>query len=99
MSFYKQQVDDINKKTDIPYPDEKGSDEKEPGGDSSLSTRTIIEIVMGVVIAIAVVIIILFVIRWKRMRKKRASELSAPMTRFLRIKKDWTVQIQSFFVK
>ena len=30
---------------------------------------------MGVVIAIAVVIIVLFIIRWKKMRKKRASEL------------------------
>ena len=75
MTFYKQQVDDINQKTDIPYPDEKGSDEKEPEGESSFSTRTIIEIVMGVVIAIAVVIIVLFIIRWKKMRKKRASEL------------------------
>ena len=75
MSFYKQQVDDINQKTDIPYPDEKGSDEPEPNKKRSLSTRTIIEIVMGAVIVIAVVIIILFIIRWKRTRKKRADEL------------------------
>ena len=75
MSFYKQQVDDINKKTDIPYPDEKGSDEPQPEKKNRISTRLVIEIVMGVVIVISAVIIILFIIRWKRIRKKRAAEL------------------------
>ena len=77
LSFYKKQVDDINKKTDVIYPDEKGNDEPEGGRgkESWLSTRVIIEIIMGVVILISIVIIILFIIRWKRIRKKRAAEL------------------------
>ena len=79
MSFYRQQVTEINNKTDIPYPDEEDSDEQKSDQvpkENGLSVSVIILIVMGVALFIAAVIITGFIIRWKNTRKKRADELT-----------------------
>ena len=81
ISFYKQQVDEINKKTDILDPEETDSEEPkydpyEKKRENKSYVRIIIEIVMGVIILITVTVIIILIIRWKKTRKKRADELS-----------------------
>ena len=82
ISFYKQQVDEINKKTDIIDPELKPSEE--PSNDpfekneeniKKNNIRIIVEIIMGIIILITAVIIVIFIIRWKKARKKRADEL------------------------
>ena len=78
MSLYRQQVNEINNKTDIPYPDDEESDvpkSDEVPKENGLSVSTIVIIVMGGALVIAGVIISAFIIRWKRTRKKRADEL------------------------
>ena len=78
ISFYQGQVDEINQKTDIPYPDDRGSDEpivpnEEKGKDFPVTF--VIIIVMGVIIIIAGIVITLLLIKWKKNRKNRANEL------------------------
>jgi len=83
ISFYKQQIEEINKKTDILDHEEKESEEPSYGpyekkvkNKTSFKIRIIVEIIMGVIIILAGSIIIIFIIRWKKIRKKRADELN-----------------------
>ena len=80
ISFYKQQVDQMNKRTDIIDQNEKGSEkqkyepyEKNEGNKNHV--RIMIEIIMGVIIVIAIVVIVIFIVRSKKQRKRRAEEL------------------------
>ena len=84
ISFYKEQIDNINKRTDIPYPEagtdppeteEKETDKLNILEENNYNIRLIIEIIMGIILIIAIGIIVCFVLKWKKMRKKRADEL------------------------
>lgn len=83
ISFYKNQVDEINVKTDIPYQEDtetdKGTnkednvDNDDNDGDSINILRLVVEILMGVII---IVVIILLIVKFKSTRKKKANELN-----------------------
>ena len=84
ISFYKNQVDDINDKTNIIIPDEESDEntdkDQAPASKDDTSrnkTRTwiIVIIVCGIVLIAAIITIVLLVLRLKRFRKKRAAEL------------------------
>ena len=84
ISFYKNQVDDINDKTNIIIPDEESDEntdtDQAPASKDDTSrnkTRTwiIVIIVCGIVLIAAIIIIVLLVLRLKKFRKKRAAEL------------------------
>ena len=78
VSFYKQQVDEMNKKTDEyyseEYPDEinvkPNKDEKLP-----LSIFVII-IILTVIIIVLVIVIIILVREWKKGKKSRVNEVN-----------------------
>ena len=55
--------------------DEKGNNEPINNSKEDSYVRLIIEIVVGVLIFIACVVIVFFVIKWKKERKKRVDEL------------------------
>ena len=77
ISFYKSQVDDINKKTDINVHDEKS--DLVPDDDNQKNKMIIwiiVIIVCGVVLIGAIITIVLLVLKIKKFRKKRASELN-----------------------
>ena len=77
ISFYKTQLDDINKKIDISYSnDDSDKNEKnEYNKDRSISIRIVIEIAVGVTLFAVIIILIIFFIKQKKQRKKRAEEL------------------------
>ena len=74
VSFYKQQVKEINNKTDIPEPYPE-NDKGEPDGKNDYNLRLIFEIIMGSLLLLAIVVIIIFWIKIKKSKKKRAAEL------------------------
>ena len=78
ISFYRTQVNEINKKTDIPDPDD-GSGQiptnKENTNNNSNIIKIIICIVGCIVLIAAIVTIIILIIKLKKNRKKRADEL------------------------
>ena len=78
ISFYKTQLDEINKKTDIPYSDKDSDNNKknEYNKERSEIIRIVVEIVVGVVLIATIIIITIFFIKQKKQRKKRAEELN-----------------------
>ena len=78
ISFYKTQLDEINKKTDIPYSDKDSDSNKksEYNKERSEIIRIVVEIVVGVVLIATIIIITIFFIKQKKQRKKRAEELN-----------------------
>ena len=74
VSLYKQQVKEINNKTDIPEPYPE-NDKGEPDGKNDYNLRLIFEIIMGSLLLLAIVVIIIFWIKIKKSKKKRAAEL------------------------
>ena len=84
ISFYKNQVDDINKKTYKIIPDEEtdvnpdsdpAPEPKDNTSKNKMKTSIIVIIVCGIVLIGAIITIILLVLRLKKFRKKRAAEL------------------------
>ena len=78
ISFYKTQLDEINKKTDIPYSN-KDSDENKKNDYNkkrSETIRIVVEVVVGVVLVVVIIIFIICLIKQKKQRKKRAEELN-----------------------
>ena len=84
ISFYKNQVDDINKKTNIIIPDEESdkNTDTDPAfnPDDNIPKNKkkiwiIVIIVCGLVLIAAIITIVLLVLRLKKFRKKRAAEL------------------------
>ena len=84
ISFYKNQVDDINDKTNIIIPDEESDEntdtDQAPASKDDTSrnkTRTwiIVIIICGIVLIAAIITIVLLVLRLKKFRKRRAAEL------------------------
>ena len=78
--FYKSQVDEINKKTDIIYPDvdpngKPSENPNEDNNDKNKTLRMVLEILGGVFILAAIIVIIHLVVKLKTRRKKRADEL------------------------
>ena len=76
ISFYKQQVDEINKKTDIDYPEIKSDEpvDYQKEKDNSL-ILVIILVVMGIAIVVFGVILLILIQEWRKLRKKRTNEL------------------------
>ena len=79
ISFYRTQIDEINKKTDIPDPEynsEQNTNNNDSTNNNNNYTIKIIICVVGCVVLIAAIItIIILVIKLKKNRKKRADEL------------------------
>ena len=78
--FYKSQVDEINKKTDIIYPDvdpngKPSGNPNDDNNDKNKTLRMVLEILGGVFILAAIIVIIHLVVKLKTRRKKRADEL------------------------
>ena len=76
ISFYKSQIDEINKKTDININDEES--DLVPNDDSPKNKMIIwiiVIVVCGVVLISAIIAIVFLVLKLKKFRKKRASEL------------------------
>ena len=82
--FIKNKLIIYYQRTDIPYPEagtappeteEKETDKLNILEENNYNIRLIIEIIMGISLIIAIGIIVCFVIKWKKMRKKRADEL------------------------
>ena len=78
ISFYKTQLDAINKKTDATYSNNDSDKNKkdEYNKDKSETIRIVIEIVVGVILFTVIIIFIIFFIKQKKQRKKRAEELN-----------------------
>ena len=78
ISFYKTQLDDINKKTDATYSNNDSDKNKkdEYNKDKSETIRIVIEIVVGVILFTVIIIFIIYFIKQKKQRKKRAEELN-----------------------
>ena len=74
VSFYKQQVQEINNKTDIPESNSE-NDKNEPNGKNNYNLRLIFEIIMGSLLFLAIIVIIILWIKIKKSKKKRAAEL------------------------
>ena len=74
ISFYKKQIDDVNKKTDKSYINNDSDKNKkiEYNKDRSETIRIVIEIVVGVILLAVIIIFIIFFIKQKKQRKKRA---------------------------
>ena len=77
ISFYKTQLDDINKKTDVSYSNDDFDKNKknENNKDRSINIRIVIEIAVGLTLFAVIIILIIFFIKQKKQRKKRAEEL------------------------
>ena len=75
ISFYKTQVDEINKKTDIGFHDEDSIKPKKEN--HVIQTKMLIVIiVVGVAFVVSIITLVLFVVISKRMKKKKAYELN-----------------------
>ena len=84
ISFYKNQVDDINNITYKIVPDEEPDEipdsdptpaESNNEPKNKMKTWIIIVILCGIILVLAVIIIVLLIFRAKKFRKKRAAEL------------------------
>ena len=74
ISFYRTQVEEINKKTDTSFPDEEPVEKPENHG---ISTKMlIIIIVVGVVFVISIIALVSFLVICKKLKKKKAYELN-----------------------
>ena len=78
ISFYRTQIDEINKKTDIPDPEynsEQNTNNNDSTNNNNYTIKIIICVVGCVVLIAAIITIIILVIKLKKNRKKRADEL------------------------
>ena len=73
ISFYRTQIDEINKKTDIDFPDEEPVEK--PNHESKIKTFILIIIVGVLALVVATISLVLFVVIRKKLKKKRAYEL------------------------
>ena len=77
ISFYKTQVDEINKKTDIYFPDEETDENKKNENPENKNRIWIILGIIAIICLIAAVIFnIILYIKLKKFRKKKARELN-----------------------
>ena len=74
VSFYKQQIKEINSKTDIPEPNTE-NDEDNPNSKNNINLRLVLEIIMGILLLLAIVVIIILWMKIKKKKKKKADEL------------------------
>ena len=74
ITFYRTQINEINKKTDIGFPNKDPVEKPENHGINI--KMLIIIIVVCVVFVISVIAIVLFVVMRKKLKKKRANELN-----------------------
>ena len=80
ISFYKNQVHDINNKTYKIIPDEEPSVNPEPNptdntSNSKTKTWIIVIVVCSIVLIVAIIAIVLLVLKLKKYKKRRAAEL------------------------
>ena len=73
ISFYRTQIDEINKKTDIDFPDEEPVEK--PNHESKIKTFILIIIVGVLALVVVTISLVLFVVIRKKLKKKRAYEL------------------------
>ena len=78
VSFYKQQVDEMNKKTDEYYSeeylDETGN---KPNKEGKLPILIVcILIILSVIIIVLVIVIIILIRQWKKVKKGRLNEVN-----------------------
>ena len=73
ISFYKTQIDEINKKTDIRFPNEEPEENPKKENNEII---VIIIIVVGIVFIVSIIALILFLVISKQLRKKKAYELN-----------------------
>ena len=77
ISFYKSQVDEINKKTDKIIPDgESKKNQKDANPDNKNQIFIILIIVTSIILIFAVVAVVILTLKLKKFRKKRAAELT-----------------------
>ena len=77
ISFYRTQVDEINKKTDIRFPNgESEENPKRENNERKNKILIIIVIVGSIVFVVSTIIIVLFVVMCKKLKKKKAYELN-----------------------
>ena len=74
VSFYKQQIKEINSKTDIPEPNPE-NDKDNSDSKININLRLILEIIMGVLLLLAIVVIIILWMKIKKSKKRKAAEL------------------------
>ena len=74
VSFYKQQVKEINSKTDIPEPNPE-NDKDNSDSKININLRLVLEIIMGVLLLLAIVVIIILWMKIKKSKKRKAAEL------------------------
>ena len=73
ISFYRTQIDEINKKTDIRFPNEEPEENPKKENNEII---VIIIIVAGIVFIVSIIALILFLVISKKLRKKKAYELN-----------------------
>ena len=73
ISFYRTQIDEINKKTDIRFPNEEPEENPKKENNEII---VIIIIVVGIVFIVSIIALILFLVIIKKLRKKKAYELN-----------------------
>ena len=73
ISFYRTQIEEINKKTDIDFPDEEPVEK--PNHESKIKTFILIIIVGVLALVVVTISLVLFVVIRKKLKKKRAYEL------------------------
>ena len=73
ISFYRTQIDEINKKTDIRFPNEEPEENPKKENNEII---VIIIIVVGIVFIVSIIALILFLVISKKLRKKKAYELN-----------------------
>ena len=78
VSFYKQQVDEMNKKTDEYYSEEYPDEiDFKPNKDEKLPfSIVVIIIILTVIIIVLVIVIIILVREWKKGKKSRVNEVN-----------------------
>ena len=78
VSFYKQQVDEMNKKTDEYYSEEYPDEiDVKPNKDEKLPfSIVVIIIILTVIIIVLVIVIIILVREWKKGKKSRVNEIN-----------------------
>ena len=73
ISFYRTQIDEINKKTDIRFPNEEPEENPKKENNEII---VIIIIVVGIVFIVSIIALILFLVISKKLSKKKAYELN-----------------------
>ena len=73
ISFYRTQIDEINKKTDIRFPNEEPEENPKKENNEII---VIIIIVVGIVFIVSIIALVLYLVICKKLRKKKAYELN-----------------------